>query len=149
MNEKEISIIDLEVHETKDVLDNHINGELTVIWRDWDKKINEPQMMYLNSVNPGEIKGPHIHKKRTSSFFCLQGKMVIVIQEKNGGFKEIEVNSKNQKLVSVPEGIPAAIINPTDQITKILVIADISWKPDDNEMMNYTYDNYDWNKWKK
>ena len=78
MNEKEISIIDLEVHKTKDVLDNHINGELTVIWRDWDKKINEPQMIYLNSVNPGEIKGPHIHKKRTSSFFCLQGKMVII-----------------------------------------------------------------------
>tara|TARA_Y100000996_G_C22476321_1_gene624286 strand:- start:548 stop:997 length:450 start_codon:yes stop_codon:yes gene_type:complete len=149
MNEKEISIIDLEVHKTKDVLDNHINGELTVIWRDWDKKINEPQMIYLNSVNPGEIKGPHIHKKRTSSFFCLQGKMVIIIQEKNGEFKEIEADSKDQKLVSVPEGIPAAIINPTNQITKILVIADISWKPDDNEMMNYTYDNYDWNKWKK
>ena len=79
MNEKEISIIELEVHKTKDVSDNHINGELTVIWRDWDKKINEPQMIYLNSVNPGEIKGPHIHKKRTSNFFCLQGKMVIVI----------------------------------------------------------------------
>ena len=149
MNEKEISIIDLEVHKTKDILDNHINGELTVIWRDWDKKINEPQMIYLNSVNPGEIKGPHIHKKRTSSFFCLQGKMVIVIKDKNGGFKEIESDSENPRLISVPKGTAAAIVNPSDSITKILVLADISWKPEDNEMENSTFDNYDWSKWKK
>ena len=149
MNEKEISIIDLEVHKTKDVLDNHINGELTVIWRDWDKKINEPQMIYLNSVNPGEIKGPHIHKKRTSSFFCLQGKMVIVIKDKNGGFKEIESDSENPRLISIPKGTAAAIVNPSDSITKILVLADISWKPEDNEMENSTFDDYDWSKWKK
>ena len=29
----------LEKHETKDVIDNHINGSLTVIWRDYDKII--------------------------------------------------------------------------------------------------------------
>ena len=65
MQKKDFSVFQLENHETKDVLDSHINGELTVIWRNWDEIINKPEMIYLNSVNPGEIKGPHMHKNRT------------------------------------------------------------------------------------
>ena len=30
---------ELERHQTEDTIDSHINGELTVIWRDWDKII--------------------------------------------------------------------------------------------------------------
>ena len=37
MDEKSIKSTKLEIHETKDVTDNHVNGELTVIWREWDK----------------------------------------------------------------------------------------------------------------
>ena len=54
---KDEIVIDLEKHQTKDINDSHVNGELTVIWRDWDKIIkNEPKMIYVSSVNPGEIK---------------------------------------------------------------------------------------------
>ena len=148
MNDKEFSSIELENHETKDILDNHTNGQLTVIWRDWDKKINNPEMIYLNSVNPGEIKGPHVHKKRTSCFFCLEGKMVIVVQDKNGKYHEIEADSETAKLIVVSNEVAAAIVNPSNNISKILVMADISWKPNDNEMENVTFDNYDWKKWK-
>ena len=72
MGEKNFSICDLEKHQTKDIADSHINGELTVIWRDWDNLLkNHPKMVYVNSINPREIKGPHIHKNRTTSFFCI------------------------------------------------------------------------------
>ena len=141
--------IELEKHETKDIHDKHINGELTVIWRDWDEIIKNPQMVYLNSVYPGEIKGPHIHKNRTSYFYCIDGEMVIVIQGKDGTYHEIETNSTESKLVSVPNGIPAAIINPSQSISKILVLADIAWRPNDNEMKNVSFTNYDWKKWSK
>ncbi len=106
-------------------------------------------MIYLNSVNPGEIKGPHLHKNRTSYFLCLDGKMVIVVQDTDGKYHEIETDSNEAKLISVSNGIPAAIVNPSKNISKILVLADIAWKPDDNEMENVTFDDYDWNKWKK
>ena len=147
MDEQNYSILDLETHQTKDVNDSHINGDLTVIWRDWDKIIKNPQMVYLNTVNPGEIKGPHLHKNRTSYFFCIDGKMVIVVENKDGSYSEIETNSTESKLVSIPNGIAAAVINPSKQISKILVLADIAWKPNDNEMKNYTFDSYDWKKW--
>ena len=46
-------------------------------------------------------------------------------------------------------GIAAAIVNPTDDISKVLVLADIAWKPNDNEMENIDFADYDWKKWKK
>ena len=74
--------------------------------------------------------------------------MVIVIQDKNGEYHEIEADSKNSKLISVSNGIGAAIINPTNNVSKILVMADIAWKPNDNEMENIKFKNYDFEKWK-
>ena len=148
MEKEDFSVFQLENHETKDVLDAHINGELTVIWRNWDKIIKNPEMIYLNSVNPGEIKGPHMHKNRTSYFFCIHGEMIIVIQDKNGKYHEIQTNSNEPKLVCVSNGIAAAIMNPSKNISKILVMADIAWRPNDNEMLNVKFNDYDWNKWK-
>ena len=72
MDKEDFSIHELETHETKDISDSHVNGELTVIWRDWDNIIkNHPTMVYVSSVNPGERKGPHVHIRRNSHFICI------------------------------------------------------------------------------
>ena len=147
MDKQNFFVWDLENHQTKDVKDSHTNGELTVIWRDWDKIIKNPAMIYVNSVNPGEIKGPHIHKNRTSYFYCIDGKMAIIIQDQDGKYHEIETDSTESKLISVSNGVAAAIINPSNTISKILVLADVAWKPNDNEMENCIFNNYDWKKW--
>ena len=53
MDDKNFSVWDLEKHQTKDTTDSHINGELTVVWRDWDNIIkNHPKMIYVNNINP-------------------------------------------------------------------------------------------------
>ena len=149
MGEKNFSVWDLEKHQTKDIADSHINGELTVIWRDWDNLLkNHPKMVYVNSINPGEIKGPHIHKNRTTSFFCMDGSIVLIIQDDGKKFHEMKMNSEKPVLITVPNGIAAAIVNPTGKIAKVLVLADIAWRPDDNEMKNITFDDYDWEKLK-
>jgi len=134
MNDKKF-IIDLEKHQTKDVNDSHINGELTVIWRDWDKILpKNPEMVYANTVNPKEIKGPHLHKNRTTYFYCISGDIVIVIEDNEGVIHEISSNANIPILISVPNKLSAAIINPTNNISKVLVLADVAWKPNDNEM---------------
>ncbi len=147
METEKFSVIDLETHQTKSTKDSHINGELTVIWRDWDKIIKNPKMIYVNTVNPGEMKGPHLHTKRTSYFYCLEGKMTLIIRDKDDTYHEIETNHLESKLICVSNGIGAAIINPSSNPTKILVLADIAWKPNDDEMKNLTFDNYDLEKW--
>ena len=148
MENKNFSVWNLENHQTKDITDSHINGELTVIWRDWDNLIkNHPKMVYVNSVNPGEIKGPHIHKNRTTSFSCIHGNIVLVIQDNDGKFHEIKADSEKPVLITVPKGIAAAIVNPTTKIAKVLVLADIAWRPNDNEVKNISFDDYDWEKY--
>ena len=150
MGEKNFSICDLEKHQTKDIADSHINGELTVIWRDWDNLLkNHPKMVYVNSISPREIKGPHIHKNRTTSFFCIDGNVVLIIQDDDKKFHEVKMNSEKPVLVTVPNGIAAAIVNPTDKITRVLILADIAWKPNDNEMKDVLFDGYNWEKWKE
>ena len=149
MESKNFSIWDLEKHQTKDITDSHINGELTIIWRDWDNLIkNHPKMVYVNSVNPGEIKGPHIHKNRTTYFYCINGEVIIIVKDKEGNFHELKGDSRKPKLIEVSNDIPVAIVNPTTNISTVLVLADIAWKPDDNEMIDVEFSNYNFNKWK-
>ena len=150
MDDKNFFVWDLEKHQTIDTTDSHINGELTIIWRDWYNIItNHPKMIYVNSVNPGETKGPHLHKNRTTYFSCIHGSIVLIIQDNDGRFHEVKADSERPTLISVRNGVAAAIVNPTDDISKVLVLADIAWKPNDNEMKNIDFENYDWNKWKK
>ena len=96
-------IIKLEKHDTKDIHDKHQNGSLTVVWRDWDKLlVNDPKMVYVSSVNPGEIKGPHLHKKRNSYFTCIHGKVVFILKKMDNSFVEIESSSENPILLKIP-----------------------------------------------
>jgi len=149
MDSKKIGFIDLEVHQTKDVKDQHVNGSLTVIWRNWDKILKkEPKMIYITTINPGEIKGPHLHKKRTSYFVCIKGKVVFIIQDKNGSYQEIISSEEKPVLVQVPNMFLSAHVNLSNTPSLVLTLADVAWKPDDDEMENVTFDDYDWKKWK-
>ena len=138
----------LEKHETKDVSDGHINGSLTVIWRDWDNLIqNHPKMIYVSSVNPYETKGPHIHTKRTSYFICIEGKVVFIIKNDDGTYDEIISSSDQPIMVHVPKNIASAHINLSDKVSRVLALADVAWKPNDDEMQNSIFDDYVWDKW--
>ena len=140
--------INLEKHETKDVSDGHTNGSLTVIWRDWDNLIQKhPKMIYVSSVFPNEVKGPHIHTKRTSHFICIEGKVVFIIRKDDGTFEEIISSEEKPVMVCIPKTFASAHINLSTKVSRILALADIAWKPNDNEMQNTTFENYDWKKW--
>ena len=149
MTIKSVSVIELEKHLTKDIHDSHTNGELTVVWRDWDNIIKKiPKMVYVSSINPREIKGPHLHKNRASYFSCIHGKVVFIIQDEDGDFKEIEIDSEKPVLICVPNGLASAHVNVGKEQARILVLADIAWRPNDNEMINVEFTDYDFNKWK-
>ena len=146
--DKTIKSFKLEVHETKDILDNHVNGNLTVIWRDWDDFVkNHPKMVYITSVKPGEKKGPHLHTIRDSYFVCIRGKVVFIIKTKDGKYEEIESSEDQPVMVHVPKNFPSAHINLSKHSSSVLTLASYSWKPNDNEMKNVTFDDYNWEKW--
>lgn len=150
MEDETIRIIKLEKHLTKDITDQHVNGFLTVVWRDWDNIItNHPKMVYISSVNPREIKGPHLHTRRDSYFVCIHGKVVFIVKDKNGKYREIESSEDEPVLVYIPKNYPSAHLNLSTGISRVLALADVAWRPNDNEMKNVTFDDYDWSKWAK
>ena len=141
MNNDTIRHIELETHQTKDISDGHVNGSLTVIWRDWDKILEvEPKMVYVSSVNPGEIKGPHLHTKRDSYFVCIRGKVIFVAKDEKGKYLEIESSEKKPVLIQVPKNFISAHINPTNEVSTILTLANPAWTPNEDEMKNVTFD---------
>ena len=149
MNKHDI-VTSLEKHPTKDTNDDHVNGSLTVVWRDWDKILkNEPKMVYVSSVESGEVKGPHVHTKRNSYFVCIHGKVVFVIKDEKSNYIEIESSESNPVLVHVPKYVASGHVNISDDTSKILALADLAWRPNDNEMKNITFDDYNWKKWKR
>lgn len=138
----------LEKHQTHSINDNHVNGSLTVIWRDWDQILkNTPKMVYVSSVEPGEIKGPHLHVKRNSYFTCIHGKVVFILQTNEGEFLEIESSAENAVMVYVPKNMASAHINLSNSTSTVLTLADLAWRPNDQEMKNTTFTDYDWKKW--
>ena len=142
--------IPLEQHPTKDINDGHTNGSLTVVWRDWDNIIkNHPKMIYVSSINPCEIKGPHIHTKRESHFTCIEGKVIFILKDEDGSYKEIISSDEKPVMVYVPKNVPSAHVNLSNKISRVLALADVAWRPNDNEIKNITFDDYDWDKWKK
>ena len=148
MTNNKIQYYELETHETKDITDNHINGSLTVVWRDWDKILqSEPKMVYVSSVNPREIKGPHLHTKRDSYFVCIRGKVIFIAKDENGEYIEIESSEKKPVLIHIPKNYASAHINPTNEISSVLALANPAWKPNDDEMKNVVFKDYDWKKW--
>jgi dTDP-4-dehydrorhamnose 3,5-epimerase len=147
MNEEKY-VIKLEKHDTKDISDKHVNGSLSIIWKDDDSILNHsPKMVYVSSVNRGEIKGPHIHMKRNSYFTCIEGKVIFVLKNSDGKYTEIESSPENGIMIFVPSNVESAHKNIHDGISRVLALADISWKSNDNEMKNTKFDDYEWKKW--
>jgi dTDP-4-dehydrorhamnose 3,5-epimerase len=73
----------------------------------------------------------------------------LIIQDNDGKFHEVKSDSDKPVLIAISNGTAAAIVNPTTKVAQVLVLADIAWKPNDNEMQNTSFKDYDWNKWKK
>ena len=145
-----IRSIKLEKYVTRDTKDHHINGSLTVIWRDWDEILKiPPKMVYTSSVNQWEIKGPHLHTRRDSYFVCIRGKVVFIAKDLNGLYHEIVSSEDEPVLIQVPKNHASAHMNITDQTATILALASPAWRPNDDEMKNVSFDDYDWSKWKR
>lgn len=148
--DNEIKSYKLEKHQTKDIKDGHVNGSLIPVWKDWENIITvKPEMVYVTTVNPGEIKGPHLHIIRHSYFTCIKGKVIFVVKGKSGEYYEIESSYENPVLVEVPRNYASGHINISNEVSIILSLVNPAWRPDNRDEHNTSFDDYNWGKWKK
>jgi dTDP-4-dehydrorhamnose 3,5-epimerase len=102
-----------------------------------------PQQVYLTVACPGEVKGPHLHKKRWGLFTCVKGNIKIVLRN-DGAYQEyFSGEDYGYSTVQVPAGIPAALVNIGGSDAYILNMPSPAWQPDDQDEWEVAFEGYD------
>ena len=88
-------------------------------------------------------------RKRNSYFTCIHGEVIFIIKKKSGQYQEIRAKAETPVLIFIPKNVPVAHVNTSNSVSRVLTLTDVSWKPNDDEMKNITFDDYNWKKWKE
>ena len=70
-----------------------------------------------------------------------------IVRQNDGTYTEIESSEETPNLIQVPTNFASAHVNISNNVSRVLVITDLAWRPDDNEMENISFGDYDWKKW--
>jgi len=89
----------------------------------------EPKQVYLTTIAPRAIKGPHLHYIRTGCFTCIRGNARFILKV-NGVYQAIYSGENYQyRSVIVPKGVPAALQNLGDDDAFVLNMPVPAWAP--------------------
>jgi len=117
--------------ETKGV-DGRPNGYVLPIWNSRESNYR-PGQIYLTVVLPHRSKGPHLHKKRTGYFACIQGKAELITRTDG----QYVIHQLYPDIASfplpVPPGMACEIRNTGCAPAFILNMPSPGWAPDDQD----------------
>lgn len=102
-----------------------------------------PQQVYCTVVEPGMVKGPHLHHKRWGLFTCIKGDVKIVVRTDSGYEEHFTGESYEFQTIQVPAGIPAAIQNVGSSDAYLLNMPSPSWHVDDQDDWDVAFEDYD------
>lgn len=126
-----------------------VNGFLVPIYNlkeGFFKKDEEPQQVYLTSVLPNIIKGPHLHFIRRGFFTCIKGNVRVVLKIE-GEYKEFYSGQDYEyRSIEIPTGIPAAIQCLGTDEALILNMPFPAWTPDMKDEYSADFDDFDFTK---
>lgn len=120
-----------------------INGILIPIYNIHDgfiTDVNNPKQVYLTMCNVGQIKGPHLHKKRWGYFTCIRGNIRIIVNIKNRYEEYFSGENYEFATIEIPPGIPAAIQNIADEPSYVINTPSPAWHIDDQDEHHVIFD---------
>lgn len=129
--------------------DNQPNGFLVPIYNIHDNFFSpgkEPQQVYLTVIEPGKIKGPHLHFIRTGCFTCIKGNARFVLKASNGYQVFFSGEAHEYRSVIVPTGTPAALQNIGEEDAYVLNMPNPAWTPTMNDEHTADFSDFDFNK---
>lgn len=133
---------------TRDAAKNK-NGFLVPIYNvhdDFFKPSKEPQQVYLTVIDPGAIKGPHLHFIRTGCFTCIKGNARFILKTPNG-YQVFHSGENHDYLsVEVPAGVPAALQNMGGEDAYVLNMPNPAWTPTMNDEHTADFSDFDFSK---
>jgi dTDP-4-dehydrorhamnose 3,5-epimerase len=108
------------------------NGAVLPVWNSaYDNY--RPEQVYVTTILPGGVKGPHLHLKRAGAFCAIKGE-VLIVTRRSGEYQEAACGERNgYKLVHVEPGVPCALYNIGDCESFVLNLPSPPWKADDQD----------------
>jgi dTDP-4-dehydrorhamnose 3,5-epimerase len=106
----------------------------------------EPQQVYLTTVQPGKVKGPHLHFIRTGFFTCIKGNVRVVLKLESG--YEILYSGEDHDYLSieVPTGVPAAVQCLGNEEAMMLNMPNPAWTPEMNDEHTADFSDFEFDK---
>ncbi len=117
------------------------NGHLLLIHNDSQTDYRVAQV-YATIVDPGCVKGPHLHLRRSGRFVCLKGEIKIVTRQWDTYAEHSSGEFSGRNIICVPPGMAAAIYSVGDGPAMVLNMPDRPWTiedPDDNPVTGWDY----------
>lgn len=126
--------------------DGRLTGMLIPLWHaDEGPQIDQ---VYLTTILAGQMKGPHLHKKRRGLFYCIWGEATIVMQVKSVS-SPVKLSSYSvQRLrpgdppIEVPPGTPAALYNARLHNAMVLNMPSPPWR--ENDVDEWPVEDWTW-----
>jgi hypothetical protein len=118
-----------------------LNGYVIPLWHvDQGPKIEQ---VYLTTLLPYAMKGPHLHRKRRGLFFCIKGRILLVTRVLEFGYYATHELRPGSPPVEVPPGIPAALYNVADNVESLVLnMPSPPWRvgeEDEHEVTDWTW----------
>ena len=141
----EIRTLEHKKFQTKNE-NGDINGFLVPIYNIHDGFFasgKEPQQVYMTTILPGKVKGPHLHFIRTGFFTCIKGNVRVVLKTDDGYQEFFSGEDHEYRSIEVPTGIPAAVQCLGDEEAYLLNMPNPAWTPDMNDEHTADFSDFD------
>lgn len=104
---------------------------------------NEPEQVYLTTVLPGKVKGPHLHFIRTGFFTCIKGNIRVVLKIDGKYETYFSGEDHNYNSIEIPTGVPAAIQCLGNEEAYVLNMPNPAWTPDMGDEHTADFSDFD------
>ena len=128
--------------------DEKANGFLIPIYNVHDgffTEGKEPQQVYMTTILPGTVKGPHLHFIRTGFFTCIKGNVRVVLKTDSGYQQFFSGEDHEYQSIEVPTGIPAAVECLGDEEAYLLNMPNPAWTPEMNDEHTADFSDFEFN----
>jgi dTDP-4-dehydrorhamnose 3,5-epimerase len=125
-----------------------VNGFLVPLYNIHDQFFaagREPQQVYMTTILPGTIKGPHLHFIRTGFFTCIKGNVRVVLKTDDGYQVFFSGEDYEYRSIEVPTGVPAAVQCLGDEEAYLLNMPNPAWTPEMNDEHAADFGDFDFN----
>lgn len=126
---------DVPVVPTKDS-HGKVNGQLLPIVNRYERTGpfslgKGVEQVYVTTIAPGAVKGPHLHLRRSGFFTVLRGEVAVVIRRGKSRYEVERASGARPRTVYVPAGTPSALVNLGADEAWVINVVESAWRKED------------------